>query len=330
MHKETFYIDGVDARSVGISLQRPVEFSEPVPVVKTEQIPGRNGNIVFDEGNYENRIATASCFALDTENVIPRIREINKFLFSGGSRYRRLETSDEPDYFWMARVENGARTEQRMRRLAPFDISFDCKPQKFAKSGESSISVQNGSVVYNAYGFDALPLVKIVASTTTLTSHITIGNATISIAPQWWGYVSLNSRLEEKGASIKTIADNLSRIGVTAREFGVSLDACDADVNSFIQYISEFSDHGTTEEDILSALVLDKSKLGIVFGNEKNHPSVRLITVDCDELTSFNALCNQNHNVGAPVFPVLNPGENVVSWDNAIESVEITPRWWCL
>ena len=34
MLNETFYLDGIDARSAGIQLQAPIEFSEAVPVVE--------------------------------------------------------------------------------------------------------------------------------------------------------------------------------------------------------------------------------------------------------------------------------------------------------
>lgn len=86
--------------------------------------------------------------------------------------YRRLETSDDPDHFWLARIENSPAISQRMRMLAPFDITFDCKPQRFLKSGEEKIvfypTDTDGlwgikSKIYNQYGFSAKPLISIYA-----------------------------------------------------------------------------------------------------------------------------------------------------------------------
>jgi phage-related protein len=54
------------------------------------------------------------------------------------------------------------------------------------------------------------------------------------------------------------------------------------------------------------------------------------IVLDSDTLSAYNEMSSQDHNVIAPTFPVLKPGENVISWDENVVSVEIVPRWWCL
>jgi phage-related protein len=171
MLNETFYIDGVDARNFGIYLQRPVEFSETAPVVEIQSIPGRNGDLVFETGSYENRTGTASCFCL-RKDVEKAISASGRFLMSKHG-YRRLETSDDPDHFWLARIENSPQIMQRMRTLAPFEISFDCKPQRFLKSGEEMLVFEaeeaDGGLfgikgnLNNSFGFPALPLVTIYA-----------------------------------------------------------------------------------------------------------------------------------------------------------------------
>lgn len=163
MLKETFYLDGKDAFYAGIHLQNPINFSEPVPISESESIPGRNGDLIFETGAYENRIGTAECFAMRHRNVEIMIRSINRFLLSKKG-YRKLETSDDPNHYWMARVQNGARIEQRLRTLSPFEISFDCKPQRFVKSGLRPVEMTQAGVLYNQYGFDALPLIVVHGS----------------------------------------------------------------------------------------------------------------------------------------------------------------------
>lgn len=177
MLNETFYLDGVDALSVGIHLQNPIEFSEPVPICEVESIPGRNGDLIFDTGAFENRTGECECFAMFTGNVEVKIRAINRFLIMKKG-YRKLETSDDPEHFWLARVENGARIEQRLRTLAPFEIGFDCKPQRFLKSGLEAISMSAAGVVYNQYGYDALPLIIVHGSGS---GSLTVGDRTVEI-----------------------------------------------------------------------------------------------------------------------------------------------------
>lgn len=339
MHNETFYIDGVDARSVGICLQRPVDFSEPIPICTTEQIPGRNGHVIFDEGSYENRTGTAECFALSPKDVSSKIRDINEFLLSGNHGYRKLETSDDPDYFWLARIQNGARTEQRMRRLAPFEITFDCKPQKFAKSGTSVVFVENGGTLYNSYGFDALPIISVYAKSNNNTadsSILTVGDTKISIKSQWWSYEALNdSLMKYGGVSATQIKENLIKIGVTPREFGLALDwASNSGMNpgrvKFWEYITECSDDKATEEDIASALIFTEHQWDDIIYNTYLSSKNRHLEIDCEEHTVHNAFFNLEHKINAPIFPVLKPGENTISWDGDIAAVRIIPRWWCL
>ena len=192
MLNETFFLDGVDARSVGIHLQNPIQFSEPVPIVKVESIPGRNGNIIYETGAFENRTGDAECFVMDRDDVMRSITDANKFLLSKRG-YRRLETSDDNAHFWLARVENGARIEQRLRALAPFEISFDCKPQRFLKNGDAKIVLTDDQEIYNDYGFDALPLIAVQC---TNGGSFYFNDVFVQILPPYNGVIYLDSETQ--------------------------------------------------------------------------------------------------------------------------------------
>ena len=176
MLNETFYIDGVDAASVGIHLQKPIVFSDAVPNIEPKTIPGRNGALIFDTGSYENRRGSASCFCLQ-EDVEAEISSAGRFLMVGHG-YRRLETSDDPNHYWMARVENSPQIEMRMRVLAPFEIEFDCKPQRFLKSGENKTSFTASGSISNQYGQTALPLITIYGNGA---GTLTIGDCVVEV-----------------------------------------------------------------------------------------------------------------------------------------------------
>ena len=176
MLNETFYIDGVDAASAGIHLQKPIVFSEAVPNIESKTIPGRNGALIFDTGSYKNRSGSASCFCLQ-DDVEAAVSSAGRFLM-GGNGYRRLETSDDPDHYWMARVENSPQIEMRMRVLAPFNIVFDCKPQRFVKSGENKISFTSSGSISNQYGQIALPLITLYGQGT---GTLTIGDCVVEV-----------------------------------------------------------------------------------------------------------------------------------------------------
>ena len=176
MLNETFYLDGIDARSAGIQLQAPIEFSEAVPVVEAQTIPGRNGDLIWETGSYENRSGSASCFCLQKE-VEKAISSAGRFLM-GKKGYRRLETSNDPDHYWMARVENSPRIEQRLRMFAPFEIGFDCKPQRFVKSGENAIEFTENGLLFNQYGQVALPIITLYGQGI---GSLTIGDCVVEV-----------------------------------------------------------------------------------------------------------------------------------------------------
>ena len=176
MLNETFYLDGIDARSVGIQLQAPIEFSEAVPVVEAQTIPGRNGDLIWETGSYENRSGSASCFCLQ-KDVEKAVSAAGRFLM-GKKGYRRLETSDDPDHYWMARVENSPKIAQRLRTLAPFEIDFDCKPQRFVKSGENSVVFTKIGSLFNQYGQVALPFITLYGQGA---GRLTIGDCVVEV-----------------------------------------------------------------------------------------------------------------------------------------------------
>jgi len=162
---------------VGIRLQKPVTFSAPVPNVDTVSVPGRNGDLTFFRGSYGNVTGQAKCFALEPDRVDRALNAIAKWcLYSPG--YHRLAVSNEPDIYRLARVTAGPQTEIRMRRLAPFDLTFDCKPQKFFVSGEWPITLDAPGNLYNAHGFDALPRITVYGSGA---GNLSVGDVVVQI-----------------------------------------------------------------------------------------------------------------------------------------------------
>lgn len=176
MLNETFYLDGIDARSAGIQLQAPIEFSEAVPVVEAQTIPGRNGDLIWETGSYENRSGSASCFCLQ-EDVEKAVSSAGRFLM-GKKGYRRLETSDDPDHYWTARVENSPQIAMRLRTLAPFEVGFDCKPQRFVKAGENAVVFTSSGSLFNQYGQIALPFITLYGQGA---GRLTIGDCVVEV-----------------------------------------------------------------------------------------------------------------------------------------------------
>ena len=161
--EQYFWIDGRRNDELGITLQSPIEFSKPVPCVVSQHIPGKNGDLHYWDGSYENITGTAKCFALGNspENAIMNINSL--FLASPG--YHRLEVSSEPGFFRLARIKKGPETNIRCNVLAPFSIEFDCMPQRWDINGEFAHIIHAYAevrtfefTIVNPYQFLAKPL----------------------------------------------------------------------------------------------------------------------------------------------------------------------------
>ena len=163
--EQYFWIDGRRNDELGITLQSPIEFSKPAPCVVSQHIPGKNGDLHYWDGSYENITGTAKCFALGNspENAIMNINSL--FLASPG--YHRLEVSSEPGFFRLARIRKGPETNIRCNVLAPFSIEFDCMPQRWDVNGESVHTAHGGEYsnmsfnIVNPYQFLAKPLIRL-------------------------------------------------------------------------------------------------------------------------------------------------------------------------
>lgn len=190
--RDYFWLDRVRCDTYGIRLQGPVTFDGAVPKTETVTVPGRNGDIHYFDGSYENVGGEASCFLLEKADVDAALSAVSRWtLMEPG--YHRLETSDEPEFYRMAIVDKGPETEIRMRLLAPFTLSFDCMPQKFLKTGEHTISISKSGAKLRNEWFPANPLITI---TGTGAGQLVINGRTIDFLSSFSGELTYDADTE--------------------------------------------------------------------------------------------------------------------------------------
>lgn len=181
--KEYFYLDGVRSDAVGIWLQGPVTFSAPAPKMETVEVPGRNGALHFYENAYGNVDGTARCFILRQDDVATALAAVSMWAMAKPG-YRRLEVSNEPNVFRLAAVAEGPETEIRMRTLAPFELSFDCKPQRFLRIGERTIHISASGAKLHNPGMPSKPLITLYG---TGSGFVTVGGVTVTLKDSFTG-----------------------------------------------------------------------------------------------------------------------------------------------
>lgn len=154
-----FWFGGKSSKDAGINLQRPIRFSGADPIRDSVKVAGRNGALHFETHTFENRKGKADCFVMG-ENAEQKFDDVNAFLF-GNLSYQVLQTDEDINHFWLAKVANGADIEVRLKKLAPFSIEFDCMPQRFLVSGNETITVTNGGTITNPTAFTASPIITV-------------------------------------------------------------------------------------------------------------------------------------------------------------------------
>lgn len=171
--------DGENSLDNGIYISGEAAYNAPERVVEMITVPGRNGAIAMDQGRFENIEVTypAGCFASDEAGFTDKIAEFRNILASRYS-YKRLTDTYNPDEFRMALYKSGLEVEPAAHnRAGEFDITFDCKPQRWLVSGETEVAFTGAGSISNPTLFEAKPMLKVTGA-----GVLTIGSYTLSIA----------------------------------------------------------------------------------------------------------------------------------------------------
>ena len=169
---------GKSTNDFGIWISGEATYGAPERNVQTQEVPGRNGDLLFDMGNYKN--ITVRYPAAIKEDMPDKFSDFINF---AGAQigYQRLEDTYHPYEYRMARFESkmSVETAGYMNRSGQFTLEFDCKPQRFLKSGEEAIEFTGSGMLYNRTLFEAKPLLRIYG---TGAGTVSIGSETITIS----------------------------------------------------------------------------------------------------------------------------------------------------
>lgn len=133
-----FTFDGEKSLDYDIGITGSAVYNAPTKDVDMVKIPGRNGELALDHGRFNNIEVTYPAGFGDTNqpDFAERISDLRNALASRVG-YKRLEDEYNPDEYRMAVYKSGLEVNPvQYGRAGEFDIVFDCKPQRYLKSGE--------------------------------------------------------------------------------------------------------------------------------------------------------------------------------------------------
>ena len=156
--------NGTSSQDLHALVQTAPEYEFPEKDYSATHVPGRNGDIVIDEGSWQNVPRTYN-LAIDTRKIsyAEVASKLVQWLHSA-SGYARLEDSYEPDFYRMAMYKDSGSISNIYSKAGQIEISFDCKPQRYLKSGEVSDLFTSNTEYRNPTDFPSKPKIVIHGS----------------------------------------------------------------------------------------------------------------------------------------------------------------------
>lgn len=154
--------DGINTSDYGIGITGAGVYNAPERDVEMIEIPGRNGEFALDKKRFRNINVEYPAGGFDDSqpDFADKMSDLRNALASRIG-YKRLEDEYNPDEYRMAIFKDGLAVDPAHYSTAgEFPIIFNCKPQRFLKSGETEVVVSSGGSITNPTLFDAQPVIR--------------------------------------------------------------------------------------------------------------------------------------------------------------------------
>ena len=144
-----FTFGDISSKAYGVYITQEAAYDAPERDTEVVEIAGRNGAYILDKGRFKNITVSYKCgIALDDEQSFENaIRTFRNALSAKAGKYVRLEDEYNPNEYRQAAFLGGIEVDMADRRAGEFTVSFDAKPQRFLKSGETAVTI--GGAVTN-------------------------------------------------------------------------------------------------------------------------------------------------------------------------------------
>ena len=171
--------NGTSSTSLGIKVWTAPEYTIPEKDVTAVHVPGRNGDILIDNGVYKNTTRSYQVSLYNGSSSYAVLAHTIADWIHSADGYRRLEDTYDSLYYRQAVYVESTPFTNVHNKAAIVKLTFSCKPQRFLKSGETETTVS--SSISNSTKFTARPKITVTKSGSGAAAF-TFGGTTISIA----------------------------------------------------------------------------------------------------------------------------------------------------
>ena len=157
-----FNFDGESSKTFDLIITGGAIFDAPERDVELIEIPGRNGAFVLDNNRFKNVTVTYECALSSTKEheFVDAMRKVREWLCSKRG-YCRLWDDFNPGEYRLAMFKGYIEVTNEAPVVGRFELSFECKPQRFLLNGDNPVAVSDGGSIFNPTLFEAKPLLQV-------------------------------------------------------------------------------------------------------------------------------------------------------------------------
>ena len=157
-----FRYKGKSSKEMHLRVLNDVGFTSPTRDVNAIQVPGRDGDLMMDNGRFNSVVRSIPCRieAPSNVNVESVINDVNNWLIDDG-RFHEFGWDSDPEFKYLARVEDSVSSQRVLSRFGTTTIDFRLHPIKYLRSSLEEQSVRNNDVIENPFNVEAKPLLRV-------------------------------------------------------------------------------------------------------------------------------------------------------------------------
>lgn len=171
-----------------IYVDASLSFNKPAKDLETFRVPGRNGSLIIDNGTWANVVIAYPCYTNSRATFEALINQLGAM-----KGYQKIACSNDSTHFRMgAPIVPPTPKVRFLNQRFNFDLSFNCKPQRFLNSGETVVTKNASGSISNPTSFESRPLLRIYG-----TGVFTINGVAITVGSHGQNYVDVDCEMQD-------------------------------------------------------------------------------------------------------------------------------------
>ena len=209
-----FEYRGKSSRDFCLKIKEINNLSSPMRAIDVHQVLGRNGELIIDQGNYNNFHLQIECF-IDgrplrngKELSLAQLATELKAWLQTSYEYSPIKIEGD-EFYYEGYLDNSLDIQELFTNFGEVLLSFNCKPFK-KKDAEKVVIISKGHNLVNEY-MDSEPYMKILGS----------GDVTLDISGRIIKFKNIENYIEVDSELMNCFKDNVNQNNRMYGEFPV-------------------------------------------------------------------------------------------------------------